>query len=428
MSSISERYKKIEELLYTKHSQIKKNGLENFKKVLNDFSSPHKKIGKVIHITGTNGKGSVSYITMSLLKGLGYNVALYTSPHVNSLTERIQINSSYISEKDFVEIFESISDKINGMSFFEIMTLIAFLYFQNRVDYSVIEVGIGGMYDTTNVFDDTFLCFITSISYDHTDLLGPTLKDITIQKSGIIKKESLCVFPYTIDKSLKDIIVKRCIDVDAKFLEVSEYFNIEKFDLNEIKCYMRSYDGKYFFQTNLFGIKQKINFSMVIKAFEKLGFDIKNETLQRAFNNIPINCRFEIVRKNIGSLSKTFIIDGAHNPEAFLVFIENIKFFKIDNPVLVFSMLSTKKYDEVAEIIAKSGVFKKIIVTEIKNPKKENVYKIADLIASKSKNIDVSVVEDIELALRYASNFSNNICVCGSFYLASDSLKIIRNL
>ena len=127
---IHTKYKLIEEMLYTKHSQIRKNGVENFKKVLREFSDPHKKIGKIIHVTGTNGKGSVSYITMSLLKTLGYRVGLYTSPHVNSLTERIQINGLYISEKDFVDIFESISHKIEGLNFFEIMTLIAFIYFQ----------------------------------------------------------------------------------------------------------------------------------------------------------------------------------------------------------------------------------------------------------------------------------------------------------
>ena len=424
--NIIEKYKKIEELLYTKHSQIKKNGLENFKKILNDFSNPHKKMGKIIHITGTNGKGSVAYITMLLLKSLGYRVALYTSPHINSLTERIQINGSYISEKDFVDIFESIYDKIEGLNFFEIMTLVSFLYFQNKVDYSVIEVGIGGMYDTTNVFDDTMLCFITSISYDHMDILGPTLKDIAIQKTGIIKNGSLCIFPSTIGDDVKEIIVEKCMNVNAKYMEISDYFYIDRFDIDDIKVWLKSNDGKYFFSTNLFGVKQAINFSMVVKAFEKLNFNITNEILKKSFEKISINCRFEIIKKENNLSSKLFILDGAHNVEAISVFIENLRFFRIEDPVLVFSILSTKKYDDVISIIVNSGVFKKIVVTDIKNPKKENIYRIADIISSKSKNIDVTVIEDLESALRYASKLSNNICVCGSFYLASDALKVIK--
>jgi dihydrofolate synthase/folylpolyglutamate synthase len=426
--SIEERYRKIEELLYTKHSQIKKNGVENFKKVLKKFSNPHKKIGKVIHITGTNGKGSVSYITMSLLKTLGYNVALYTSPHVNSLTERIQINGSYIPLKDFVEIFDSIYDEVKDLSFFEIMTLIAFLYFCDRVDYSVIEVGIGGMYDTTNVFEDTMLCFITSVSIDHTDILGSTIKDIAIQKAGIIKKNSLCVFPHSLNQQAKEIIIDKSACIGAKFLEVCEYFDIERFDDKNLRVSLRSKDNKYFFETNLLGTKQLLNFSMVVKAFEKLGYDITNDILKKSFAYIPLNCRFEMIRKTIDGHQNLFILDGAHNLEAFFGFIENLRFFKIKDPLLIFAILSTKKYTDIAELIVNSHIFKKVVITDIENPKKENSYVIANILQSKSKDIDVTVIDDLSFALRYSVKHYDNICVCGSFYLASDALKIIKTL
>ena len=154
---------------------------------------------------------------------------------------------------------------------------------------------------------------------------------------------------------------------------------------------------------------------------------MSNEIVEGSFKDIPLNCRFEIIKKRIGSLTKRFILDGAHNAEAFLVLVENLKFFKIDEPVLIFSILSTKKCDEITDIIVNSGVFKRIVVTEIKNPKKENVYRIADMISAKSSSIDVTVIDDLEVAIRYACSFSDNICISGSFYLASDALKIIKS-
>lgn len=193
MNKIEERYREIENLLYSRHSQIKKNGIEHIKKILLKLGEPQKKMGKIIHITGTNGKGSVAYIAESIIRSMGFKTALYTSPHIDDLTERIQINRTPISKEDFIKLFDRVYSLSKDLSFFEMMTLIAFLYFENKADYSVVEVGIGGLYDTTNVFDNTALCFITSISLDHTELLGKTKSEIAFQKSGIIKKGSVCV-------------------------------------------------------------------------------------------------------------------------------------------------------------------------------------------------------------------------------------------
>lgn len=420
---IEKRYREIENLLYTRHSYKKKNGLEHIKKILDKLGNPHKKIGKVIHITGTNGKGSVAYITESIIRNMGFKTALFTSPHITELTERIKINGNDISKYDFVRIFEENYKYFDELSFFEIITLIAFIYFQNKVDYSIIEVGIGGLYDTTNVFEDTVLCFITSVDLDHMDMLGRTKKDIAFQKSGIIKKNSICVVPEY-SSEVKEIILERCKILNAKFIEVKDIFKIKGYDLKKRLMNIIDEDNNEF-ESSLIGVKQTLNISMVLKGLKEIGLKIEKDIIRKALKDVRIRGRFEIIHKAINSLNKTFIIDGSHNPQAISIFIENIKRFNIINPVLIFSILSTKDYKEVIKIISSSKVFDKIIITEINNPKKLNAITIANEFST-YKNSDISVISDHEAAIRYAISSSNVIAIAGSFYLISDAIKIIE--
>lgn len=420
-NSIKEKYLEIENLLYTKHSQTKKHEMEYVKNILDKFSNPHKKIGKIIHITGTNGKGSIAYIANSILIQKGFKVGMFTSPHINNLRERIQINGVYITEEEFVNIFDEIYNQSENLSFFEILTIMAFIYFErNKVDWSVIEVGIGGLNDITNVVENTSLCFITSVDMDHMDILGNTKIDIAKQKAGIIKKNSVCVIP-PLDSEIFDIIDNKCKSEKAELLNIKPFFKIIGFDKNNGFMYIQNTLTDKIFKTNLIGIKQPQNISMVIHGFKKIGIEIDDDTLSKSLLKININCRFEIINKN----KKSFIFDGAHNKEAFNIFIENIVFFKIEKPILIFSLLSNKDIKSIVDIIKNSNVFKKIIITEINNSKKLSPFYIADMLSG-SKDIDITVINDIKTAIKQAMKFSDNICVAGSFYLVSDAIEILR--
>lgn len=421
INNIREKYLEIENLLYTKHSQTKKHGMEYVKNILDKFSNPHKKIGKIIHITGTNGKGSVAYIANSILIQKGFKVGMFTSPHINNLRERIQINGVYITEEEFINIFDEIYQQCENLSFFEILTIMAFIYFErNGVDWSVIEVGIGGLNDITNVVEDTTLCFITSIDMDHMDILGNTKIDIARQKAGIIKRNSFCVIP-PLDSEIISIIADKCKLENAELLIVKPFLKIIGLDKNNWAMYIQNTLTGKIFSTNLVGIKQPWNISMVIEGFKKIGIEIDDDVLSKSLLRININCRFEIMNKN----NKTFIFDGAHNKEAFNVFIENIVFFKIEKPVLIFSLLSNKDIVSIVDVIKNSNIFKKIIITEINNPKKFSPFYIADKFKYQS-NMDITVINDIKTAIMYATKFSDNICIAGSFYLASQAIEIVR--
>ncbi|MEF3280976.1 MAG: hypothetical protein K6357_08450 [Elusimicrobiota bacterium] len=422
---IDVRFAEIENLLYTKHSQIKKSGFGNIVEVLEKLENPHKRIGEVIHITGTNGKGSVAYITESILRNLGYRTALYVSPHINSLTERIQLNGKNITKVEFIKIFEDVYAISRDLSFFEIMTLIAFRYFADKVDYAVIEVGIGGIYDTTNVIENSRLCFITSIDLDHTEMLGKEKIEIARQKSGIIKKNSVCVVG-DIDDDSKKAIQEKCSIENAKMVVSRDRFKIIDFDIKNRLMTIESDEDGIKCDINIMGIKQTANLSMVLDGLKEIGVKVDKAVLKTAVSNISINCRFDIIEKYINGVKKRFILDGAHNPQAISIFIENVLFFKITDPVLIFSILSTKDYESVIKKIIDAGIFKNIFISDIDNYKRINPVFIANKISSLDPSIDVSVNSDIEMALKAALDVSDNICVCGSFYLASDAIKIIK--
>jgi dihydrofolate synthase/folylpolyglutamate synthase len=424
-NNINSEYDEIEHLLYTKHSQTKKNGIEYIRDILRKMGDPHKRMGKIIHITGTNGKGSVAYITDAILRSMGYKTALYTSPHINQLTERIKINGNDISRGKFIELFHLVSKFSDKLSFFEMMTLIAFKYFENSVDYSIIEVGIGGMHDVTNVVEDTELCFITSIGLDHTEILGPTKRDVAFQKAGIIKKNSVCVIP-DLQYDLTNIIDKKCKEENARLVIVNDFFRIESFNIDKKIMRVVNQKNGFGFDMNLLGVKQTLNLSMVLTGLSEIGMRINDDVLENAMSSISINCRFEVLRKKINGREKIFVFDGAHNPEAFSVFIDNLKFFGIKDPVLVFSILLTKDHRTVLKELKDSGIFKKVIITEIQNPKKLSANFIADELSKFTSDIDITVESELDMALMNACSVSDNVCVCGSFYLVSDALKIVK--
>ena len=270
------------------------------------LGDPQDKI-KVIHVAGTNGKGSVSSMLTQILMDAGYKTALYTSPHLERYNERYKINNIEISNEDFAEYIEKIKfyademekEEIGRPTVFEQLTAVAFLYFADKnVDYAVIEVGLGGRFDATNVVKKPVLSIITSISFDHTEFLGNTIESIAFEKGGIIK-EGCPVILYRQDKRVFDVISKLCIERNAEL-----YYN----SVSEIKTTKSDINGSIIsikndiFDINniflpLIGEYQLKNCETAVLAavvLRKYGINISDENILKGIADTKWNSRMKV--------------------------------------------------------------------------------------------------------------------------------------
>ena len=298
-------YEQAKELLTSQGKFYINLGLERIQSILKLIGNPQEKI-KIIHVAGTNGKGSVSSILANILKCAGYKTGLYTSPHLVEYTERIKINNIDISKKDFAAYIEKIStiaEKKNiHLTEFEILTAIAFKYFaDNKVEIAVIETGLGGRFDATNVCKKPILSIITSISLDHTDRLGNTIEKIAFEKAGIIKPKSTILTEIS-NKGFK-IIKNTAEEKKAKLIVATNYVNMSYENGNN---YVSIEDKKCEFP--LLGLYQKANLSIVLQAVEFLR--IKTKAVIEGLKTAKWPARLEYIK------DKNLLIDGAHNPDA----------------------------------------------------------------------------------------------------------------
>ena len=353
----------------------KKNNLAEVKKTaaaLGLKNLPYK----TVHVSGTNGKGTVCFLLAKNLKLNGLKTGLFTSPHITDICERVQINGKKISKKDFALYLSKVLKKETvKLKFFEILTLLALLYFKDKkVDFAVIECGIGARKDSTNIIKPV-LSIITSISLEHTQILGNTLKQIAYEKAGVIKQKTPCVIgvlPPSAKAEIKSIATAKKAPV---------------FEIKKAKT------------------KLAENQNIVLKAAEILGLKKVNLKL-----NLP--CRFEVLKRG-----KKFIIkDGAHNPEAIKELVKiykNSPYLKKEN-TLIFACSADKDYKNMAKIL--KPLFKNIILTEVtKNavPTHElKKYFPSAQICVNPKEINFK-------------NLPGNILICGSFYLCSKFKNII---
>ena len=294
-------------------------GLTRIEKILNLLDNPQEKC-KFIHIAGTNGKGSVSKIINDILiehfKGKE-KIGLFTSPHLFSYCERIKINNSDIKENDLNELigdidFLATKNNIN-LTEFELIAAGAFKYFaDNNVKYIVLETGLGGLYDATNVIDKPEVAVITTIDFDHVERLGNTIEKIAFQKAGIIKKE--CKVAISENNLGFETIKKEVIKKNAQFVKIPKVEIVfEDFDGN----YAFIDDKKYKF--NLLGKHQKDNLSLAVGAVCALDINISNKTIENALKNVKWSFRLEYFKND------NLLIDGAHNPNG----IKALKPFRV---------------------------------------------------------------------------------------------------
>ncbi len=399
------------------------NHINNVKEILNILK--YKQTFKVIHITGTKGKGSTTLVLSNMLKSAGYKTASFVSPHIINVRERIAIDNQWISEEDFINITKKIKNileenKIYNITVFEIFTIIGLYYFYiQNVDYACIEVGIGGKLDCTNIVDSS-ISIITSISYDHMEILGNTIEEITEQKAGIIKENSLVVSAAQ-EKESTNIIKKISKEKNSKLYVFKKDFDVDIIS-NTNKILEFNYienEKKYKFETTLLGEHQSENISLAFKTFTLL---INNEKLYYkaidSIKNFSINARLTFVQRN-----PDIIIDGAHNSKSLFRILKTIyKWY--DYLIILFAPLSEKDIKGMSDILKNSNAF--IIVSSPNTNYKENdSYKTYKYLKERDNIIHI---ENFNEAIKYMQKLSKekNIpaLVIGSLYSASDYINL----
>ncbi len=318
-------YKKATDLLTSQGKFYIKLGLERIYAVLDLMGNPQNNL-KCIHIAGTNGKGSVCAIISTILTQAGYKTGLFTSPHIFRYTERIKIDNNEINEDIFADkIFKinELAQKNNiHLTEFEILTAVMFEYFaENNVDYAVIEVGLGGRYDSTNVISNPLCSIITTIDLDHTDRLGDTIEKIAEEKSGIIKTNC----PVVVSKNNKGF------EIIKSHTTNNQLFIAKKYNYNDL-----SLKGNY----------QKENLNLALTSIELLLPNLDKNIIQNALKHVVHHGRFEYFE------NKKILVDGAHNPNGIKVLRENLNiYFKNYKKRFIFGCLKNKNYPEMINLL-----------------------------------------------------------------------------
>lgn len=405
-----------------------KYDLRNIKSLVKPLKNPQNNF-KSIHIAGTNGKGSVASILNSLLTEKGFTCGLYTSPHIRDFRERILVNGKYISKNFIINFVNRIYDDIKKIkpSFFEVTTAMAFEYFSlMKVDYAVIETGLGGRLDSTNILKP-ILSIITSISIDHTDFLGKTIESITKEKGGIIKEGVPVVIGNTPELS-RNILVKIAKKNRSKVFIADTNTEIKINKRNESGFYFKYNDRlkKIFFPS--VGDFQLNNISIAKAALdmfkESENISFTNAEIKSAYKNLKANSnfqgRFELLSKN-----PKVVVDVSHNLQAIENVKENLKYFKYNRLFIIFGMMADKNYKDCLRELSKLNA--EIILTKPD-------YKRAATPAELYKNIlhdkdSFTLKHKMKDAFKYVykkANAGDMILVTGSFFLVSDFLKLFN--
>ena len=382
-----------------------KLGLDNIQKICDELGNPEKKY-KIIHITGTNGKGSTSTIIETVLLEAGYSVGKYTSPHILKFNERIRANGKDISDEEIALTYEKVKSAIKNIgitpTFFEVTTAMMFLYFaEKKVEYAVLEVGMGGRFDATNVADGD-IAIITNVSLDHTEYLGKTIYDIALEKAGIIKEKSFVIVGDSDKEFLKAVSEKK-----KTFINTEEKYNDVKYNLNFKNFMTEIYINEKKFNLSLFGDYQVKNFLCAYEALKHLG--ISDEIIEKAVSKVVWQCRFERFSQN-----PLTILEGAHNIDGILNLKKILTHeYKSDEIVMIVSILKDKKVKEMLEVC--ESFSDKIILTSLSdNPRGLSGEKLLEYT---DKSSIFSVEDNIKKAYETAEKSNRRIiAVCGSFY------------
>lgn len=409
-------------------------GLERTYKLLEHLGNPERDL-KLIHIAGTNGKGSTTSMITEILMGEGYKVGMYTSPFIEEFEERIQINRNNILKESLAILMDEIKvavDKVieagyNHPTEFEIITVLMLLYFKKEnIDFGVIEVGLGGTLDSTNVIKP-IIQVITSISFDHTNLLGNTLEKIAREKAGIIKRGIPTVI-YPQQEEVLKVIKNKCFEMDSE-LYIANNENLKfKNIVNLDKPYqLLKYNNEIDILLPLLGEHQIINLSVAMQAIEVLNnkniIDISIANIVKSIKNVSWKGRLEVLSNN-----PYVVIDGAHNIQGIKTLSRNIKkYFKYENLYLILGILADKDVEEMIKII--TPMAKKVYSVTPNSIRGELAESLKDEVSKFNKNCKAfDKYEEAYLEALNDASEKDLILASGSLYMIGDMRKIIRKI
>lgn len=390
-------------------------GLCRTRELLRMLGDPQKKL-RFVHVAGTNGKGSACAMLASILETAGYRVGLYTSPYIREFNERIRINGENIPDTELARLTEEIMPLAALMedhpSQFELITAIAMKYYlEEHCDIVVLEVGLGGELDSTNVIDCPDAAVIMNIGLEHTEYLGDTIASVASAKAGIIKSGTTAVCYDSVPDAMR-VFSERCESVGAAYVPV-DFSGIKQtsFDLSGQSF---EYFGERY-TVPLLGAHQLRNASTVIKAVEVLrqkGFDISSDALKTGLANAKWQARFEILRH-----TPPFVLDGAHNPQCAAALAEGLcAIFPDLRFEMISGVLKDKDYDTMLSLLLPH--VKRVYCVRPDSPRAMSAEEFAEVI--RKRGVEAMPCGSVESALELALCSGEPVLACGSLYMAGE--------
>lgn len=405
-----------------------KLGLQNTARLLEYFGNPQLKV-PAIHIAGTNGKGSTAAFTESILRAAGFRVGLYTSPHLLDFRERIQVDRVLIGAEELARLACQVKNAAESLqisvTYFEFATVIAFLYFSERqVDWNVIEVGLGGRLDATNLCRAE-ISILTSISQDHEQYLGTSLQAIAFEKASIIKKNGT-VFAASQDRAVMNVISEVSNQCQAKVSVLGKEFKAERISYGP-QNQVINFRGRSCRLENLvlplIGRRQVSNAALAIAACLELNSKnrrIPEAAVRRGLETTRWEGRLEVVAEN-----PTIIVDGAHNRDSVNELTRNVQeYFDYNQCILVLGIMKDKRIEEMAELL--SPFAHRAFLVKLKQ---ERGWDPCSLLARLKINREfVKIIAEIPYALQTARKWvspGDIICVTGSLFTVAETKKFL---
>lgn len=415
-----------------------KLGLDSMKRFLEELGNPQHGL-QYIHVGGTNGKGSVGATLCSVLTAAGYQVGLYTSPHLSSVRERFRIGSRYIGKEDFTRLISTIHAALDGaqITYFECTTALALLWFaEQKVDCAVLEVGMGGRLDATNVITP-LISLITNVSMDHEQYLGETLAEVAAEKAGIIKPGVPVISGVTADDDAGHVIRQACDEREAPLFLFAREFNAS-FSSEKNDCWQyQGLDGRVLAELpmSLRGNYQVVNASLVLTAVQLLrqqGWTVTEEQIRIGLQETFWPGRLEFFRLNKEnkpvdeqSPGWNFLLDGAHNPAGVKALKHALRDFSTNRLILVWGAMQDKDLrSTLSEIAPQADI---IIFTQAESERSARTAQLKDSLPA-AMHQKVVCKETVPAALQQARILAGEhdlICIAGSLYLVGIARQLL---
>lgn len=418
-------YNEILNIIHSKRIFGKKLGLQRIETLLSKLGNPQDKL-KIIHIAGTNGKGSTTSMCCKILEDSGYKVGKFISPYLVDFCERISINGENISPKRLeelvlrvLEIDKELEEPTNE---FEFITSMAYLYFyEENVDIAVIEVGLGGRFDSTNVIKNPLISVITSISLDHTNILGDTIKEIAFEKCGIIKPKVPVVCYGKQNKEALEVIRENCKEKESPLIIPDCNVEIIKQDVEGTVFKYKNFkvEVKMLLEHQIYNSLSAFETMLYLRENEY--FKISDENILNGIKDTMFPGRFQIFSKN-----PYIIVDGSHNVEGVETLKKGIeKYFGDKKIITLVSMVKDKNYVEALEKISQISDYS--VVTEIKDNHRAETAEILSENIKCEHIIEKDNKKALDICIDLLRKDRNSVLIiCGSLYLAGDMIKILR--